>query len=238
MRIRRLVLISTGALLLVVLVAVCFAPLIVAGGLRIWAQRAAARGGLRLKLGRIEAPFLRPVIVRDLRVRSEPGLPFQIEGSAQRVELALSLAGIFTDSQRPLRSLHVDGLTLNIRHDQSATDSARAALWPFFQKLLANNFKFSAVNLHLENGAATVDIRDGALMGSELDAGSLTAREIKIAAPWFEKTFANLRGVTSWQENRLSFGALTLIRGLNIDTITIDLSHIGRSRIGIVVIAW
>src|SRR5256714_6590848 len=180
MRARRLVLISAGALLLGALVVAGCSPLILAGGLRIWAQRAAAREGLRLELGEIEAPFLRPVIVRDLRVRSEPGVPFQIEAAAPRLELGLSLAGIFTASQRPLRSLQVEGLTLNIRRNQSPTGPARAAPWPLFQKLLANNFKFSAVNLHLENGLTILDIRDGAVTGSELEAGTLTAREIRI----------------------------------------------------------
>src|ERR671921_3058375 len=112
MRIRRLLLISGGTLIVVALLLVSFAPLLMAGGLRIWAQRAAQREGLRLELGEIEAPFLRPVIVRNLHATTDPSLPFQIECSAPRLELSLNLAALFTGSKRPLRHLEIDGLTL------------------------------------------------------------------------------------------------------------------------------
>jgi hypothetical protein len=233
MRMRRLILISAGALLVVALLLVWFAPLIVAGGLRIWAQRAAQAEGLRLELGEIEAPLLRPVIVRNLRVTSDPALPFQIECTAPRLELSLNLAALVTGSKRMLRHLQIDGLTLNIRRLQNNTEPARRPSWAVFENLRADSFKFSGVNLHLENGDAALDVRDGGLTGSELEAGTLTAAEINIAAPWLRKTLYNLRGATSWQENRLSLGALSLVRGLDIDTLTIDLSQIGESRIGL-----
>ena len=232
MRARRLLLIFAAVLLVAILLAVCFAPLIVAGGLRVWAQRAAHREGLLMELGEIEAPFLRPVIVRNLRVRSEPGLPFQIDCTAPRVELGLNLSGIFSGAKRPLRDLQIEGLNVVIRRDPAATATTRHAPWSLLENLLADHFKFSAVNLHVENGFTTVEVHDGVLTGSELEAGTLTAREITISAPWFHKTFSNLRGATSWQESRLSLGALSLIRGLDIDTITIDLSQIGSSRLG------
>ena len=68
MRLRRPVLIFAATLLVASILVVCFAPLLVAGGLRWWAQRAANREGLRLELGEIEAPFLHPAIIRNLRL--------------------------------------------------------------------------------------------------------------------------------------------------------------------------
>jgi hypothetical protein len=232
MRGKRFLLIFAAALLIVILLAVCFAPLIVATGLRVWAQRAAHREGLRLELGEIEAPFLRPAIIRNVHLHSDPGMPFQLDCTAARLELGLNLSGIFTGSKRPIRDLQVDGLDLVIRGEAAATGTTRHAPWSILENLLADHFKFSGVNLHAENGLTRVDVQDGALTGSELEAGTLTAREITISAPWFHKTFSNLRGATSWQESRLSLGALSLIRGFDIDTISIDLSQIGNSRLG------
>src|SRR2546423_2052421 len=232
MRLRRPVLILTATLLVVSILVVCFAPRLVAGGLRWWAQRAANREGLRLELGEIEAPFLHPVIIRNLRLRNGAEAQFQIDGTAQRLEVGLSLAGIFSGSKRSLRSLKIEGLTLGITRNPAASARPSRIAWSLLQHLQADNFNFSSVNLHHNDGVTTMDVRDGALSGSELEAGSLTAREITIAAPWFRKTFANVRGATSWQEHRLSIGALSLIRGLDIDTITIDLSQIGESRVG------
>ena len=232
MRLRRLALISAGTLLVVALLLVCFAPLIVAGGLRIWAQRVAQREGLRLELGEIEAPFLRPVTVKNLHVSSDPALPFQIECTSPRLEVSLNLAAFVTGSKRPLRYLQIDGLTLNIRRAQKKMEAGRRPSWAVFGNLQADRFKFSAVNLHLENGDMALDVRDAEVTGSELEAGTLTAGEINVATPWFRKTLSNLRGATSWQENRLSLGALSLVRGLDIDTLTIDLSQIADSRVG------
>ena len=233
MRLKRPVIITTAVLLALALLVICLAPLLVAGGIRILAQRAAEREGLRLELGEIEAPFWRPVVVRNVRIQSDPSLPFQIEGAAPRVELGLSLAGIFGGAGRPLRRLEIEGLTLAIRKSSAASRAGARAPWSVLKTLLADSFKFSGVNLHVENELTTVDVRDGELTGSELESGTLTAREISIAAPWFQETLANLRGATSWQENRLSLGALTLIRGLDLDTVTIDLAQIGESRLGI-----
>ena len=228
---RRRLLIGLAAVLVAVLLVVCCAPLLVAGGLRIWAQRAASREGLRIELGQIEAPLLKPVVIRNIGLRSGAGAPLRIEGGAERVEVGLNLAGIFSGSNRSLHSLRIEGLTLRIAPNESANKRSRPIAWSLFQHLQAESFNFSRVNLHLDNGLATIEVRDGALTGSELESGTLSAGEVTIAAPWFHNTLFNLHGATSWHDNRLSLGALSLIRGLDIDTLTIDLSQIGDSRI-------
>jgi hypothetical protein len=232
MRLKRSVLFTSAALLIAMLLALGFVPLIVAGGLRIWAQRAAQREGLQVEFGEIEAPFLRPVVMRNVRVQSDPKMPFQIEGTAARVELGLNLAAIFTTSKRPLRHLEIDGLNFVMRRKGGEPMSSHRAPWSILKNLQADRFKFSAVDLHIENGLTTVDVRDGALTGSEMEAGTLTAREISLVSPWFQKTLSNMRGATSWQDNKLALGALSLMRGFDIDTMAIDLSQIGESRIG------
>ncbi len=78
-----------------------------------------------------------------------------------------------------------------------------------------------------------VDLHNGTLSGAQIEAGVFSASEITIVSPWFRKSFAQLRGTTSWQDTRLSIGALTLTRGLDLDAINIDLSQIGESRIGL-----
>ena len=232
MRVKRSLLILAAVLLVATVLAVCFAPFLVAGGLRWWAQRAARREGLELEIGNIEAPLLRPVVVHDLRFRTNPGAPFQIECVVPRLEAALNLAAIFTHAHRPIRSLNLGGLTLNIRRNSSNPASTQRAPWPLLENLQADAFQFSGVQLHIENDIATVDVRDGVLSGSELEAGLLAAREIAVAAPWFRKTFTQIRGATSWQEGRLAVGAVGLMPGLDVDTITIDLRQIGDSRVG------
>src|SRR5947207_15778136 len=216
MRLRRPVLILAATLLVVSILVVCFAPLLVAGGLRWWAQRAANREGLRLELGEIEAPFLHPVIIRNLRLRNEAEAQFQIDGTAQRLEVGLSLAGIFSGSKRSLRSLKIEGLTLGITRNPAASARPSRIAWSLLQHLQADNFNFSSVNLHLDDGVTTMDVRDGALTGSELEAGSLSARAMTIATPWFRKAFANVPGTTSWKEKRMCIGTVCPVHGMEM----------------------
>lgn len=220
------------ALFLATALMVVLAPFIVANGLRLWAERVAHHEGWQLQMDQVEAPLLQPVRVQNLRIESGPSAPFHISCTVAHLELGLSLSGILSGSRRPLRSLNIDGLSLDIRRNTPTSETSKRTAWPVLKNLWADNFSFSAVNLHLENGSTVVDLRDGTLTGSELEAGVFTSREVTIASPWFRKTLSNLRGATSWQENRLTLGALTLVRGLDLDAVTVDLSQIGESRIG------
>src|SRR6202011_4371971 len=71
---RSLILVPAASLIVGVLV-VCLGPLIMANGLRLWAERVARREGFELQLDNIEAPLLRPMVVRNLRVESGPAAP-------------------------------------------------------------------------------------------------------------------------------------------------------------------
>ena len=232
MRVKRSLAVTAAVLLAAAALVVCFAPFLVASGLRLWAQRAARGEGLQLEIGNIEAPLLRPVIVRDLRFRTDATAPFQIDCVASRVEFSLNLSAVFTHARRPLRTLSIDGLTLNIRRNNASPSPPRAAPWQLLANLQSDAFRFSGVQLHVENGPTTIDFRDATLTGSELEAGLLTARELAIVSPWFQKTISEVRGATSWQESRLLLGAISLMPGLDLDTLTIDLAQIRDSRVG------
>ena len=81
------------------------------------------------------------------------------------------------------------------------------------------------MQLHVENGATIVD--RARWHAHRIGAGkpAFSAREkLRSLRPGSSENFSNLRGATSWQESRLVVGALTLLRGLDLDTITVDLS--------------
>jgi hypothetical protein len=213
--------------------AVVLAPFIVASGLRLWMARVGRQQGLRIETERIEAPFLRPVIIHQLRLSNAADAPFRTESSVARMEIDLSLSGILMGSSRPLRALTAEGVALNVRRNaQPAAPSARFA-WPVLDHLLSDNFKLSGVQVHVENGSTVVDVRDGVLTGSPIESGIFTAKEVAVHSPWFQKNFAELHGTTTWQESRLVVGALSLMPGLDLDTITVDLANIRESRIGL-----
>lgn len=233
MRRKRSLLLIGLALFCAAVLAVVLAPFIVASGLRFWLARVGRQQGLRIETERIEAPFLGPVIIHQLRLGNAADAPFQIESAVTRMEIDLRLSGILIGSTRPLRTLTAEGVALNVRRNvQPAAPSARFA-WPVLNHLLSDSFKLSGVQVHVENGSTVVDVRDGVITGSQMESGIFTAKEVAIHSPWFQKNFANLHGATTWQESRLVVGALSLMPGLDLDTITVDLANIRESRIGL-----
>src|SRR6266550_456095 len=81
-------------------------------------------------------------------------------------------------------------------------------------------------DVRVEDGPTVILLRNASLSASEIEAGRFYADEIMIASPWFRQTFSQLRGATSWQGNRLTVAALTLTRGFDLQSITVDLSRI------------
>ena len=234
MRYRRSLFIFCAAILAAGVLFVALAPFAVSTGLPLWVTRVARQDGLNIECGKIEAPFLRPVIVHDLKITSSPGTPFHVLGGASRVELDLNLPALFFPSRgRVLRSLNAEKIAVDIRRDVQTSAASRPFRWTLANNFLAVNFKLSGVQLHVENGSTVVDLHDATLSGAQIETGLFTARELTIASPWFKKSFSNLRGATSWEESRLTLGALTLMRGLDLDSITIDLSQIAESRLGL-----
>jgi hypothetical protein len=234
MRFKKILLLSGGALLVAGVLGVILTPLLVAGGLRLWIARTARQEGLRIEFAKIEAPLLRPVVVHQLQIASPPDAPFHVMVEASRLELELDFATIFNRSRGSfLRSVTGETIAVDIRRNLQPPPGPWPFAWRILEDLLADNFKLSGVELHVENGDTIVDLHDGKLSGAQIEAGVFSASDVTIVAPWFRKSFSQPRGATSWQERRLTVGALALTRGVDLDVVSIDLSHIGQSRLGL-----
>ncbi len=181
----------------------------------------------------IDAPLFRPVVLRDVKLRSQPGTSTTLALDLTRVELDLRLAALFDPTRgRPLRQLKLEGILGEIRQLATGNSPAHFDL-SSARRLIADNFSLTVQNLRIARGDVALDLHDAALTASELEAGHFTAGDIVVNTPWFRKSFSDLKGSTSWQYDRLSIGAVSLLRGLDLDAITFDLAHIAQERIGI-----
>jgi hypothetical protein len=234
MRFKKLALLIFAILLVAGIAAFSVTPFAVAGGLRLWAARIARQAALRIEFGKIEAPLFRPVVVHNLRVVSEADARIGVMVEATRVELALNFTTLFSQARgRFLRSLTAEAIKVDITRNLDAAPAPHRAAWPILDELLADNFKLSGLELHVKNGDTIVDLHNGNISGAQIEAGVFSASDITIESSWLRKSFSDLRGATSWQEGRLTIGGLTLARGLDLETVGIDLSHIGESRIAL-----
>ena len=124
MRKNRLLLISL-ATLMVVLGTIVFAPFVVSNGLRIWLHWQAHRQQLKIELTKIKAPFLRPISIERIRVTSESGQATQIEFTAEKTILHLSLAKILIGRDNGVRTLSVQNARAEKQRNVACEDRVR-----------------------------------------------------------------------------------------------------------------
>lgn len=229
MRKNRLLLISLAALI-VALGTIVFAPFVVSNGLRFWLRWQAHRQQLKIELGKIAAPLLRPVSIERIRVTSESGAATQIEISAEHTLLHLSLAKILAERGDSIRILSIQTARVEVRRDYSESVRPARFNWAALQSLLPANFEIGHLDLRVENGPTVVFLRNASISGNQIEAGRFSAREFTITSPLLRQSFSQLRGATKWQEDRLTVGGMNLARGLDLESITIDLSRLDKER--------
>jgi hypothetical protein len=225
----RLLLISLATFMMV-LGTIVFAPFVVSNGLRLWLGWQARRQHLNIELGKISAPFLRPVSIERIRVTSKPGAATQIELNADQTILHPSLAKILTGRGDGVRTLSIKTARAKIRRDYSESVRPVRFNWTPLQSLLPANFDIGHLDLRVENGPTVVLLRNASISGNQIEAGRFSAGELTITSPLFRQTFSQLRGATKWQEDRLTVGGMNLARGLDLQSITVDLSRLDKER--------
>ncbi len=216
------------------LIVIWFTPFTVSNGIRLWVWWKGRQEGLIVKIDKIDAPLLRPVTLRGLKVTSTSGNAFRIELTAAQASAALNLRSILLGmGGRAIRSVAIQQLRGELRHDNPGGRAITPRGWRTMQTLLPQNLTIGSAAVRVEDGPTVMLLRNAFLSASEIEAGRFYADEVMIASPWFRQTFSQLGGATNWQGNRLTVAALRLTRGFDLQSITLDLSRIEKQRIGL-----
>ena len=226
LRITLLVLLTGLALIL-------FAPLFAGNGLRLWIWWNARQQKLSVKIDKIDTPFLRPVILHGLRITSISDAAVRVDVRVDQATVALNLEAILLRTrERALRNFSANALRAEIHRNASGSPfpERSAMIW---QKLLPDAMNLKQVDLRVENGSTVFLLRGGTLSASEIEAGRFGIAEFTIASPLIRQTFSQLRGATRWQDNGLTLAGFTLTRGLDVESVTVDLAHLNRERLGV-----
>ena len=229
---KRLLVFLLIALVAGVLDALC-APFIIAHGVRWWIVWAAQRQGLAAKIERVDAPFLRPVTIRNLSLEPGKGAGREVSLRATNVVVDLNLRGwLFRKDANLLRSIRAQHLTGKIRIPVKARAVANLD-WRPWSRLLPDEFQIDDLNLDVATATTSVSFRGVLLTASAIESGRFFAREIFVTAPLLRQTFSNLRGATSWESSRLTIAGIALARGLDLEALTLDLSRLAKRRLGV-----
>jgi hypothetical protein len=210
-----------------------FTPFVVAKGLRFWIWWKARQQKLTVKIEAIDAPLLRPVVIRGFHLSSLPDSACRIDISALRATLDLNFQSILLRTRGPaIRTLSVEGLHAEV-HRNRPGESISEGGWNTLQKMLPENLALDRCDMRIEDGPSVILLREMSLRASQIEDGPFSAAEVRIDSPLFRQTFLALRGLTRWQGDRLTVAGLSLARGLDLQSITADLSGLSKQRIGL-----
>jgi hypothetical protein len=225
---RHRILFVVSSICLIAAIAILFAPFFVANGFRWWLKWQAHRQGLTVQIEKIDAPFLRPLSIQRLHITNADRASVRLDISVERLVVDLNLTGTITRSRgRFIHLLSAESARAEVRRDFSNKAIASRLDWVTVQRLLPASFNIRHFESRVESGDTVLIVRGGSISGNDIESGRFIADEFIIDSPWFRQTFSNLRGATRWQENRLTIGGITLSRGLDLQLMTSDLSHLG-----------
>ena len=221
-------------LLLAAFLGIWFTPFAVSHGVRWWIWWRARQEGFAVNIDKIDAPFLRPVVIRQLRLTNA-------HDDALRVDLTLTDAIFDLNFQhillhrrgRAIRNLSIRELHGELRRSNSTVRAITRRGWATLHRMLPENLTVTDSEVRIETGPTLVLLRNGFLSANQTEAGRFTATEVMIASPWFHQTFSQLHGATHWEADRLTIAGLTLTHGLDLQSATADLSRLGNQHAGL-----
>ncbi len=229
---KRLVFLLLTVLVLGGLDALC-APFVVAHGVRFWIHWAARKHHLDVEIGEVEAPFLREVTIRNLRVTSTKAAATKVAFNVATLVVDLNLRGwALSKRAHLLRSLDAGYFSGSI-YVSPKTAAAPKLDWRLLAQLLPDNIRCDHFDFDVTTATTASHLRDVVLTASAIESGKFLAREISVNSPFLRQTFSNLRGATSWEAGRLTIAGIPLVARLDLEALTIDLSHLARRRLGI-----
>jgi hypothetical protein len=229
----RFLLVSLVALL-GTLLAIWLTPFTVSHGVRLWVLWRARQEGFVVNIDKVDAPFLRPVAIRNLRLRNARDGALRIDLVITDATFDLNFKHILLHRRgRAIHNLSIRELRGEVHRSNPNVRAISQRGWATLHRMLPENLTIANSEMRIENGPTLILLRNGFLSTSQTEAGRFSAVEVMIASPWFRQTFSQLRGATHWEADRLTLAGLTLTRGLDIQSATADLSRLGNQRVGL-----
>jgi hypothetical protein len=227
-------LLASLLLLLAALLAVWFTPFAVSRGVRWWVWWRARQEGFIVNIDKIDAPFLRPVVIRQLRLKNAHDGTLRVDLTITDATFDLNFKHILLHRRgRAIRNLSIRKLHGELHRSNPTVRAVTRRGWSTLHRMLPENLTVAESEVRIENGPTLVLLRNGFLSANQTEAGRFSAAELMIASPWFHQTFSQLRGATHWEGDHLTIAGLTLTRGLDLQSATADLSRLGNQRVGL-----
>jgi len=221
-------------LLLAALLAVWFTPFAVSHGVRWWVWWRARQEGFTVNIDKIDAPFLRPVVIRELQLRSAHDDSLRVDLTITDVLFDLDFKHILLHRRgRAIRNLSIRELRGELRRTNPTVRAITRRGWATMHRMLPENLTITDSELRIENGPTLVFLRNGFLIGESDRSRSFYCcrgddRVTLVSPDVFAITRCHALG-----SDHLTIAGITLTRGLDLQSATADLSRLGNQRVGL-----
>ena len=225
-----------GSLLILLIVAltIALAPIAISNGVRLWIWWFARQEGFVATIDKIEAPFLRPIVIRQFHLKSVRDDALRVDVTAMDARVSLNLKHILLHTGgHDIRNVSVRELRAEIQRTNPNVRTLSERAWATLHRLLPQSISIAKLETRVENGPTLILLRNASLAASETEPGRFSAAELMVASPWVRQTFSQLRGATHWETNQLTLAGLTLTHGLDLQSAAVDLSRLGNQRVGL-----
>jgi hypothetical protein len=221
-------------IVVVALAAVLLAPMAVSNGVRLWVWWFARQEGFDATIDRVDAPFLRPIVIRQIHLKSIRDDAVRVDVTMIDTRVVLNLKHIFLHlSGRDIRNISVREFRAELHRTNPNVRALSERGWATLHRLLPETLSIAKLETRIENGLSLILLRNASLSASETEPGRFTAAELMITSPWVRQSFSQLRGATHWEGNRLTIAGVTLTDGLDLQAATVDLARLGNRRVGL-----
>jgi hypothetical protein len=213
---------------------VLLAPIAVSNAVRLWIGWFARQEGFVATIDGVEAPFLRPVAIHQIHLKSVRDDAVRVEVTVLDARVVLNLKHVFLHlSGRDIRNISIQEFHAELHRTNPNVQALSERGWATLHRLLPETLSIAKLDTRVENGPSLILLRNASLFASETEPGQFTAAELMITSPWVRQTFSQLHGATHWEGNRLTLAGLTLTHGLDLQAATVDLARLGNRRMGL-----
>jgi len=191
--------------LLIVTLAIALAPIMISNGIRLWVWWFARQEGFVATIDKIEAPFLRPIVIHEFQLKSSRDDALRVDITAMDARVTLNLKHILLRmGGRDIRNVSVRELRAEIHRTNPNVRALNERAWATLHRLLPESMSIAKLEMRVENGPTLILLRNAFLSASETEPGRFSTAELMITSPWVRQTFSQVRGATCSPPQRIS----------------------------------
>src|SRR5215470_17250137 len=139
-------------IVVVALAAVLFAPVAVSNGVRLWVWWFARQEGFVATIDRVEAPFLRPIVIREIHLKSIRDDAVRVDVTVVDARVVLNLKHIFLHlSGRDIRNISVREFRAELHRTNPNVRALSERGWATLHRLLPENLNIAKLDVRVEN---------------------------------------------------------------------------------------